>query len=134
MSEHTKEPWHIRELRDDCFITAAVEPGMAYGPEIMGDDYTGYGDSERKKADARRIVACVNACEGVPTADLEQAQSPQRENLTRFGLACRQRDELLQVLIDLLNAGFDFGVFNDDNPQRIKSILDEARAAIVKAR
>lgn len=71
MAEHTKEPWHIRELRDDCFITAEIEPGMAYGPEIMGDDYTGYGDNDRKKADARRIVACVNACASIPTELLE---------------------------------------------------------------
>ena len=64
---HTKEPWEVREFPDgsDCFITAEKEGKMAYGPEIMGDDYTGYGDIERKKADARRIVACVNACAGI---------------------------------------------------------------------
>lgn len=73
MSEHTKEPWRIRELRGDCFITAAIEPGMAYGPEIMGDDYTGHGGAERKRADARRIVACVNACEGFSIEELEGA-------------------------------------------------------------
>ncbi|MFA5526940.1 MAG: hypothetical protein WC992_08955 [Acholeplasmataceae bacterium] len=70
---HTKEPWEVREFPDgsDCFVTAKKEGKMAYGPEIMGDDYTGYGDYERKKADAKRIVACVNACAGITDAVIE---------------------------------------------------------------
>ncbi len=39
---HTKEPWEYKEFPDgrDCFITAKKARGMAYGPDIMGDDYT----------------------------------------------------------------------------------------------
>lgn len=71
MTDHTKEPWYVKELRNgDCFISAEKSPAMPYGPEIMGDDYTGYGDEEAKLEDARRIVACVNACAGIPTEAL----------------------------------------------------------------
>ncbi len=115
--EHTKEPWNIRELGDDCFITAAIEPGMAYGPEIMGDDYTGYGGEARKRADARRIVACVNACAGIPTEHVERCNAinavdeiiKERNALTKerndlvleVEILVRQRDELVAALIRL---------------------------------
>lgn len=98
--QHTPEPWRVRTIGDDCFITAATEPGMAYGPEIMGDDYTGYGDAERKKADARRIVACVNACAGISTENLEALVGTSilaRAN-RHFDTAIKQRDELLDAL------------------------------------
>lgn len=94
MSNHTKEPWHVRTMGNDCFITAAIEPGMAYGPEIMGDDYTGYGDAERKAADARRIVACVNACAGIRTAELEF----QQDLGSKYLELKQQRDELVAAL------------------------------------
>jgi hypothetical protein len=72
--KHTQEPWEIREHGDDCFITAAEKGGMAYGPEIMGDDYTGYGDEVRKKADAKRIVACVKLAQEYQQKSLKAKQ------------------------------------------------------------
>lgn len=98
---HTKEPWFVREAPDgsDCIITAEREPGMAYGPEIMGDDYTGYGGLERKKADARRITACVNACKGYKIRDLEETGS---YGVMLIRLA-HERDELLAALRNLVS-------------------------------
>ena len=58
MSEHTKEPWY------QC------------GYEIEADDGTtvcnmsGWKNKGQTIADAKRIVACVNACEGIPTDEL----------------------------------------------------------------
>ena len=71
MTQHTKEPWKVRELFNDdevidCFVEGPQEAGMPYCAEILGDDYTGFGDLERKRKDAARIVACVNACAGIP--------------------------------------------------------------------
>ena len=70
MSAHTKEPWRVRTSPGlPCFIEAPKENQMAYALEIMGDDYTGYGEEQRREADAARIVAAVNGCAGLnPTA------------------------------------------------------------------
>lgn len=63
------------------------------------------GDSaipvEERKAAARRIVACVNACEGVPTDVLENSTSAYgaltyQQTLRKWAEA--QRDELLAAL------------------------------------
>lgn len=102
---HTMEPWSVRELGEDCFITAAIEPGMPYGPEIMGDDYTGYGGEERKKADARRIVACVNACAGISTEALEACRSGgERQGELERKMLEKQRDALLAAAEKFIHA------------------------------
>jgi hypothetical protein len=75
---HTQGAWKVRERRKadgsliDCFVEAPKENDMAYGLEVLGDDYTGYGDVERKYEDCRRVVACVNACRGLDTDNLEK--------------------------------------------------------------
>lgn len=112
MSGHTKEPWRVRELKRDgevvdCFVEAEKEGDMPYSLEIMGDDYTGYGDLERRQADARRIVACVNACAGseITTERLESGAFNMRDLIDSvFRIAeahvetMRQRNELLAAL------------------------------------
>ncbi len=62
MSEHTKEPWRLRQ--GEPWHIEDTE-----GSEIVfcnGD----CSDSE-DETNARRIVACVNLCAGVSTKDLE---------------------------------------------------------------
>jgi hypothetical protein len=62
MMEHTKEPWSYD-----------YEPG--YCGELIGTDGTmvcSFAD-EPNEANARRIVACVNACTDIPTAMLDRA-------------------------------------------------------------
>lgn len=54
--------------------------------------------------EASRIVACVNACAGIPTADLENSQSRQGEQLTGYGKACAERDRLREINAELLAA------------------------------
>lgn len=49
---HTPEPWRVSGTGHIC----------------AGDKVIPYDDL---KADARRIVACVNACAGIPTATIE---------------------------------------------------------------
>lgn len=56
--------WHIRERYDqgkiiDCFIEGAKE-NMPYGCEVLGDDYTGFGDIERKLLHCELITTLVN--------------------------------------------------------------------------
>lgn len=72
----------------------------------VGDDGLATMYSEE---DARRLVACVNACAGIPTEDLERyynAGSGLDEAMEEASLrdqvcVVRQRNELLQALSEL---------------------------------
>lgn len=65
---HTPEKWRIRELagdKEEFFIAADPPPshplhGRTKDIEIMSDEHY-----PTKRADAERIVACVNAMEGI---------------------------------------------------------------------
>ena len=72
MSEHTPEPWQVSGIR----IKIAGRPFLRVGPD--GEDvalvcYSDVkpGEHAASHADAARIVACVNACAGIPTERLE---------------------------------------------------------------
>jgi hypothetical protein len=81
MSEHTKEPWGWcvfsgmgRLAVPDSFTDIHGYVGIIKEGEknvIASLDY--HFDSNTTHANARRIVACVNACEGVPIKALEDA-------------------------------------------------------------
>ena len=69
---HTPEPWRV-ELRNeplgdtgDYEGVVEILSGSAQRPIIQFWD-----ESEESEANARRIVACVNACEGMDTESLE---------------------------------------------------------------
>lgn len=98
-NKHTPEPWiAIPGGRHDpeMIITTQHRLAQSYG-EICGMDVEFTGKhGEEQKANARRIVACVNACAALDTDALEI-----------FGLAAlgkelailkKQRDDLLSVL------------------------------------
>jgi hypothetical protein len=57
MSEHTPEPW-----------TSGTDPSHFDAPEVRNSAWALYVPTD---ADARRIVACVNACAGLSTEALE---------------------------------------------------------------
>jgi hypothetical protein len=57
--------WRVREHRVeghlvDCFVEAPKEDDMPYALQVLGDDYTGYGDTERKYEHCQMIVAWAN--------------------------------------------------------------------------
>jgi hypothetical protein len=58
--------WRVREHRApdgtllDCFVEAPPEGDMPYGLQVLGDDYTGYGDLARKYEHCKMIVAWAN--------------------------------------------------------------------------
>ncbi len=89
MSEQTKEPW-IYEL-----------PNVNFEGLIMGRHGGVVFDGDFTEANARRIVACVNACAGVPTEWLENEKSPVFLGAPigdRFRELEQQRDELVEAL------------------------------------
>ena len=76
-TEHTPEPWAFRPLIPDGTIIKRKgtfeiwKEASTAGPEydICSDVLS--GGPIRNEADARRIVACVNACQGIPIELLE---------------------------------------------------------------
>jgi len=101
MSEHTKEPWNVCEN-----VHIASEDGNGYWISICTDVNT--------PANARRIVACVNACAGMDTDSLEsiagriaaksvlQMHANYIANKSKVILLERQRDELLEAMEEVI--------------------------------
>ncbi len=94
MSEHTKEPW--------------TTSGSGIRMIIRGDDLMIVAVRHRVNADIheanfRRIVACVNACAGLSTDDLEDSSMTILEHMLdqygeRLTALTTQRDDLLATL------------------------------------
>lgn len=74
MSEHTQEPWGLHgEARTSSIYTGKPQAiGSTAHTEPVAFCFDYLMDAQ---ANARRIVACVNACEGIPTSILEQMRS-----------------------------------------------------------
>ena len=99
-TEHTKEPWNVGE--NDAAGNFIIEDSRSQIVCIVGDE------DQDNAANARRIVACVNACEGISTEQLEQTQHARE--LILGGLVQpitelkAERDQLRSLNGDLLNA------------------------------
>ena len=90
--------------------------GIHIGVQCLATSHT--DPKARRIQDARRIAACWNACEGLPTDALEKNPASLSQLLT-------QRDELLIALEHAL-------AWNDD-AQPEPAWVSEARAVIAKA-
>ena len=78
-----------------------------------------FGDKDENNANARRLAACWNACDGIGTEHLED--DAVRKLIQDRDLLLAQRDELLKALEFFLKWG------------RCQKAEDMARAAIAKA-
>jgi hypothetical protein len=145
MTEHTKEPWVVRELE-------LYEGGS--GIEIVGAD--GYDVANNQtyypkaitEANARRIVAAVNACAGISTEQLENPPNSTQlfasiaGRLTSNNMKLRddlsdvtaQRNQLLAALEAVRNAGewytsaIELDMDIDGN--ELLEVVDQAIAAV----
>lgn len=128
MSKHTKEPWCL--LPGDLIFVSKVG-GAGYIAKMMPldapRDRKGLPTdiSDEMCANARRIVACVNACAGVSNGEL--AMTTMSVVLARMNEAEQQRDELLTALDGVLQ-WVAYGQPDDLNH------LDRAHAAIRNAK
>ena len=97
---HTPEPWEVTDLR---YIRQSNEPRHVVARASKMDGM---------EANARRIVACVNACAGIETYALElmtgelsllnQVTHKTRERPTKKAVQYRkQRDALLAALTEI---------------------------------
>ena len=89
MSKHTQEPWKVQHPHAG---QRGWEIADSSGLNQISQDVT--------EANARRIVACVNACAGLPTEQLES--SPLGGVLNGVAGLIAQRDELLAALEGVL--------------------------------
>lgn len=145
MTHHTPEPWatDYRERHDGMF---AQEVFDANGETIATLAWfpvdSGVGTTTNREANARRIVACVNACAGVSNGEL--AMTTMSVVLARMNEAEQQRDELLAALHDAATSletiqlrSFGEDSFLDSKPEMRSyagSRAAVAREAIAKAK
>ena len=122
MSKHTPEPWVFDDRPD---IDTNFYSDDATGSIIGGcQEYTfAHRDIEERRANARRIVTCVNACAGMadPAAEIAELK--------------RQRDELLALAERLVQWDLDYPVncYNGyAGLQALNAIIRDNKVAITK--
>ena len=71
MGKHTAEPWHCKNKVGYVFGTDGQSHVLVANVGDFRDEELVPFSGERWQADANRIVACVNACAGIPTEQLE---------------------------------------------------------------
>ena len=89
-TDHTPEPWRVGRRGNDVVGSNGLGDTVAMMIDCDSDEQT--------HANARRIVACVNACAGLSTGFLEQIDSIQSAltgQLVVTEVLENQRDELL---------------------------------------
>ena len=96
MSKHSKVPWSKNDYWQvaDANNRRVCVDGFAFGSH----------STEESQANTRRVIACVNACEGFSDEELEGANlfTDSIESLHEILATRRQRDELLAALEGLL--------------------------------
>lgn len=104
--EHTKEPWKIKHGHNSDYPMQIVGHDES---SITTFDSFAKPKSKTTQANARRIVACVNACAEMPQEDLEElAKVGVIELIVYADDMSQQRDELLAVLEAMLQEVDDY--------------------------
>ena len=131
--EHTKEPWRKVESAGSSRFNIYDAFCQRVGNTFEGVMTTQRTDEECE-ANARRIVACVNACAGVGTEYLED-NGPIVELVREHNSVLKQRDELLAAFEKFMDAHEECADFDGFTAQ-IVSMDDyhEAQEAIERAK
>ncbi len=94
MSYHTKTPWSINEWPQPAGVISIGAVGTPLIARVMDRDVS----FNEHQANAKRIVACVNACDGIDDVYLNAP-----DNLATYARNMAiQRDELLDAIQHLL--------------------------------
>lgn len=103
MSNHTKAPWSWQaESKSVAYLVESDDATII--ARLSGGD--GTNNFSRAAANARRIVACVNACEGIETEELNEycaVSAKEYQDLEQ------QRDRLLEALELMVSTQTDGG-------------------------
>jgi hypothetical protein len=118
MKNHTPEPWVVRDIVDVYHGDKLVAWSVSQADEFTDDII------KIQLANAARIVACVNACAGIPNAALSQGIVP----VHLFSAVCEQRDanrerikELVACVTELISCA---------HPDRDYAELKRARSLL----
>jgi hypothetical protein len=129
--KHTKEPWTLwQSERDGCAVLSVGPSSVpANKTDVICDIAFLLTINETQKANARRIIACVNACSGMTTEGLEtfNVNKEMRELAEERAKYKRQRDELLAALKDCIYTAENFGI-----PYAGRDARDRAKVIIKK--
>ena len=96
-NKHTPEPWRTAERSGFPFHIDDAR-GESVAVMLADDDH----DEQRGLDNARRIVACVNACAGIPNEQLECDNVEFVRIFNERNTLKQQRDELLAALEEAL--------------------------------
>lgn len=131
---HSIEPWVVESEENN--LDFEMDMKVVSGSRAICHFYD---LSPEDVSNANRIVACVNACAGIKTQDLEAMRGTsilEKANAS-FDSVQKQRDELLSVLEDLLRQG-DFFLTAIEAKDGWSSDFEElerrARKAIAKVK
>jgi len=114
---YTKEPYSIRD--DGHWGLVILGGDGSYVAELSGQN------DELANDDARRIVACVNACAGIASDTLEKSSGWQMAVINTAEIHKSQRDDLLDALkglYELVNDNF----YLDDSMSKIHQAAYDA--------
>ena len=137
MSEHTKGLLAL--FRNGQSVGSTDGTGVC---EVWPRDENGFPDSEGK-ANARRIVACVNACNGMDDAEVSRGLI----STNHYSTVVNERNELKATNAELLDAAQEMayllenilrvGALKSNDliiAESIRNVLPIHRAAIAKAK
>lgn len=115
-AKHTAEPWHVGQHGLSIYDQ--------YGWGVAGVTKHPHQVSGERTANARRIVACVNACRGLSTDELEKHGLVSAVGTELIELE-KQREQLLAALEQIAR----YPATRSDE-MSMESARDIARAAI----
>jgi hypothetical protein len=142
MTQHTKEPWEVWSSNSHIRISAGGKDGAVLHATRAADGMAVVVISE---ADARRIVACVNACAGISDKALESwLNAPQNQMgikdgtwaqqlkfwWEQFDKMRKQCDELLEALHVALPFVEDAESSPDFKNGHVSKVIKQIRAAL----
>lgn len=124
--QHTPEPWRVAAKAlvrlDSAYLIEAVENhDFKYGATLAATS----------QQDARRIVACVNACTGLPTEWLEKNALT---DCTSSHKLIKQRDDLLAALEDAVETIEWMNGCSSPAVDEVEKAIREGNSAISKAK
>ncbi len=112
LAEAATQGWKLREKAGmPSFVEAPRCAGMPYALEVLGDDYTGYGDEEQRAKDAAFISQSHTAIDLLRTA-LAMVEKGEQD----YKMLADRNNELNRYLVDR-----DFGT-----PENVMQIKQDA--------
>ena len=102
-TKHTPEPWYVvdQPWGNGTWINSGSPDPHHEGFVADCEDMNGDVDKDTARINARRIIACVNACEGIPTYQLTGEDGNPVILGDMIDLLRNQRDTLLPICEEL---------------------------------